>query len=353
VVATARRLRHALLALFAWAATPALVAAQQLYHLESAIVLPGANPSWDYLAFEPARSRLFIGRRGDGVTVYDVNGRRAIRTIARSDGANATAIAEDVGRGYTANEDGSTTVFDLSTLETLDRMKFGEDADAAFYEPATKQIVFTQGDSRMVTFVDAAAGTVTGHLAMKSNKLDGAAADGEGNVFIAERDRNSVVRIDARRRRATAEWKIAGCQEPTGMALDRANGRIFVGCRGREPVLAVLDARTGRLVARQPIGRGNDGVIYDPESRRVFTSNGVDANLVIYEQVSPDAYQLAEAPTTRPFARTMALDPKTKKLYLVTAEGTVDVARAAKTTVSAFYPNRYFDGTFTLLTYSR
>jgi DNA-binding beta-propeller fold protein YncE len=344
---------RALLTAGAIAAASTPVAAQRLYHLESAVALPGANPSWDYLAFEPARSRLFIGRRGDGVTVYDVDAKRTIGTIDRSDGANSTAIAEDANRGYTANEDGSTTVFELSTLKTLDRIKFGEDADAALYDPATKQIVFTQGDSRMLTFLDATSGVVTGHLAMKSNKLDGAAADGEGNVFVAERDRNAVVKVDARRRRATVEWKIPGCEEPTGLALDRSNQRIFIGCRGKDPVLAVLDARTGKLVARQPIGRGNDGVIYDADTHRVFTSNGVDANLVIYEQMSPDSYRLAEAPTTRPFARTMALDPKTKKVYLVAAEGTVDTAKSAKTSVSAFYPNRYFDGTFTLLTYSR
>jgi DNA-binding beta-propeller fold protein YncE len=328
-------------------------ASQQLYRLESAVVLPGANPSWDYLALDPARSRLFISRRADGVTVYDVGARHVTSVIGNSEGANSTALAEEAGRGYTANEDGSTTIFDLSSLRTIDRVKFGADADAAVYEPATKQMVFTMGDSKALAFLDAKTGAIVGRLSMPSKKLDGAAADGGGNLFVAERDRNAIARIDARRRRMTAEWKIPGCQAPTGLAIDRANARLFIGCRGSHPVLAVLDLQTGKEVARHEIGRGNDGVAYDAEAHTVYTSNGVDANLVIFDQIGPNAYRLAEALTTRPFARTMALDPRTKKLYLVTAEGTVDVSKAAKTSVSAFYPNRYFADTFTLLTYSR
>ena len=46
----------------------------------------------------------------------------------------------------------------------------------------------------------------------------------------------------------------------------------------------------------------------------------MDANLVIYDQVNADTYKLAEATTTRPYARTMALDPKTKKIFLPAAE---------------------------------
>ena len=135
------------------------------------------------------------------------------------------------------------------------------------------------------------------------------------------------------------------------MAVDAVGKRLFVGCRGRTPLLAVLDTQTGRAVAMLDIGRGNDGVAFDAAAHRVYTSNGVDANLVVYEQRSPDDYRLLEATTTRPYARTMAMNPATKAIYLVTAEGTVDPARKINKGVANFYPNRYFDDTFTVLTY--
>jgi DNA-binding beta-propeller fold protein YncE len=334
----------------AWVCTPAN--SQQFHRLESAVTLKSAQPDWDYVTLDPARGHLFIGRRGEGVVVYDVRSKKVIRTLDKSEDANAVALVPEFDRGYSTNGDGTTTVFAISTLKTLDRIKIGEDADSAFYEPVTKQLAFTMGDSKKIAFVDAKTGKVVGELAMQAKKLDGTVADGEGNLLMALRDRHSVVKIDVANRKVIEEWKTAPCEEPTGIAYDPGAKRIFVGCRGAKPVLAVLDAASGKVIATPEIGRGNDGVIYDPETRKIYTSNGVDANLVIYDQVDADTYKLAEATTTRPYARTMALDPKTKKVYLVTAEGTADPSKKINKAVAPFYPNRYFPDTFTVLTFS-
>lgn len=74
---------------------------------------------------------------------------------------------------------------------------------------------------------------------------------------------------------------------------------------------------------------------------------------MVIDQIDANTYRLAEATTTRPNARTMALDPKTKKVFLVTAEGTVDPTKKVNRAVAPFYPNKYFSDTFTLLTLSR
>ncbi len=334
------------------AAFAASTQAQQFYRLESAVALKGAAPDWDYVTLDPARGYLFIGRRGDGVTVFDINKKKVVRNIDKSDDANAIVLVPEFDRGYTINGDGTTTAFQLSSLKAIDRIKIGEDADSAFYEPVTKQLAFTMGDSKKIAFVDAKTGKLVGELPMESKKLDGTVADGEGNLFMALRDRNAVVKIDVAQRKVSEEWKTAPCEEPTGIAYDKANKRIFVGCRGSKPVLAVLDSTSGKVITTAEIGRGNDGVIYDPTTRKVYTSNGVDANLVIYDQVSPDTYKLAEATTTRPYARTMAMDPKTRKIYLVTAEGTTDPSKKINKAVAPFYPNRYFPDTFTVLTFA-
>jgi hypothetical protein len=324
----------------------------QFHRLESAVMLKSKSPDWDYVTLDPARGYLFIGRRGEGVVVYDVKSKKALRTLDKSDDANAITLVPEFDRGYTVNGDGTTTIFQLSSLKTLERAKVGEDADSAFYEPVTKQLAFTMGDSKKIAFVDAKTGKVVGELAMDSKKLDGTVPDGEGNLFMALRDKNSVVKIDVANRKVVEDWKTAPCEEPTGIAYDKAAKRLLVGCRGKSPVLAVLDATSGKVVTTVPIGRGNDGVIYDADTKKIYTSNGVDANLVIYNQVDADTYKLAEAVTTRPYARTMALDPKTKKIYMVTAEGIADPAKKINTGVAPFYPNRYFPDTFTVLTYA-
>jgi DNA-binding beta-propeller fold protein YncE len=343
--------RAALAALCAVAAAGAAHAAPG-YRLESAVTLKGASPSWDYVTVDPARSYIFVGRRKLGVTVYDAKAQRQVGRIENSEGANIAALVPEADRGYTANEDGSTTVFQLSTLKTLDRVKLGESADAAFYEPATGQLAFTLGDSHELVFVDAKTAKITGRLHMDADELEGVAADGHGYLYVNERDKNRLAKVDARKRAVVAEWPLPGCQMPTGIAIDRTAGRLFVGCKGEHPVMAVVDAADGRVITTQEIGRGNDGVVYDPTSHRVFTSNGLDGNIVIFDQLGPDAYKLAGAVTTRPIARTMAIDPVTRKIYTVTAEGIVDPAKPVNKRAGAFYPNRYLDDTFTLLTYA-
>ena len=333
-------------------AVGACPSASAFYHLESAVILKSAEPDWDYLTLDPRRGYLFIGRRGDGAAVFDVKTRKVVRTISNSEEAGAIVLVPEFDRGYTANEDGTTTVFQLSTLKSLGRFKFGADCDSGFYDPATKQIMFTMADSKAVAFVDAKTGNPVGTLAIDSSKIEASAPDGQGHIFTALRDRNAVVKIDIAARKVIDQWNTTDCDQPTGLAYDKEHKRIFVGCRGAKPVLAVIDADSGRVVTTLDIGRGNDGVVYDASTHRIYTSNGVDANLVIYEQTDPDTYKLVEATTTRPYARTMAFDSNTKKVYLVTAEGTTDPSKEINKGAAQFYPNHYFPDTFTVLTFA-
>jgi DNA-binding beta-propeller fold protein YncE len=328
------------------------VAAGSMYKLEQVVALKGRAPGWDYLTFDAERSYLFLGRRAAGVTVYDAARMQPVGRVEQSEGANAATLVPEFDRGFTANGDGSTTVFELSSLKTLDRVKLGDGVDNAFYEPATRQVVFTMGDSKELTFVDAKTATVTGRLHMEAEELEGAAADGTGKLFVVERDVGKIAIVDVARRALVAEWPIAGCDMPTGLSFDRNHGRLFIGCKGDKPVLTVLDAVTGKVVAQPEIGRGNDGVVYDPDSRRIFTSNGIDGNIVIFEQIDPDTYRLAQAVTTRPIARTMTIDPKTKRIFTMTAEGMVDPGKKVNRRAGAFYPNTFFDDTFTLLVFA-
>ncbi|HUW52454.1 MAG TPA: YncE family protein [Rhodanobacter sp.] len=340
-------------ALICLAQLPSPGHATDFYHLGSAVALPGKAPAWDYLTYDSARSYLFIGRRHDGVTVFDVATHKVVATIADSEGANKAILVPSLDRGYTVNGDGSTTEFDLKSLKTLRRIRFGHDADAGSYEPVTGQILFTMGDSGKVAFMDARSGKVVATLPMPSRKIEASAPDGHGNIFVAERDHDAVVRIDARTHAVTASWPTAPCRQPTGLDYDAKNQRIFVGCRSDRPLLAVLDATSGAVVASLPIGRGNDGVAFNPGTHRIYASNGLDANLEVIDQQGPDSYRLEQAITTRPMARTLALDAQRDRVYLVAAEGGVDPAMKVDTAVAPFYPNFYFDHTFTVLTYQK
>jgi DNA-binding beta-propeller fold protein YncE len=325
----------------------------RFYQLESALTIKSPNvPNWDYLNFDPAHKYLYIARREDGILTYDAVAMKVVGRLENTEGGNSTTLVPEFDRIYVTNEDGTLTVIQQSTLKTLKRVKVGQSADNSFYDPITKQLLVTMGDEGMVAFVDARTATLAGTLKIDSESIEGAVADGLGNFYVALRDRDKVVRVDARQRSVTAEIKPDQCVLPNSVAFDAASQRLLVGCRGEHPVMAVINGE-GRTVSTVGIGRGIDTMVFDADARRVYTADGFDSTLVILDQVNADSYKLAEAVTTRPYARTMALDPKTKKVYMVCAEGAVDVSKPWKSGVTPFYPNKYFMNTFTLLTYSR
>lgn len=322
------------------------------FRLSAVARLPGASPDWDYLGYDTKREHLFIARRDDGLWVFDTRRSRLLARMPRSKGAGAALILPELGRGYSTNEDGSTTMFDLATLKVLRRAKFAEDADAASFEPVTGRIAFVSADSQQVSFVDPRSLKLVGKVKLDTKKADASAADGQGNILLNERDRDMIVRIDAASAKVTAEWPVTGCSQPTGMAVDTARHRAFIGCRSAKPVLAVMNIDTGRVVQTLDIGHGNDGVTYDAARHRIITTNGIDANIVIIHQDDADHYHFEQAITTRPEARTMAYDSKNQRIFTVTAEGVVNPAEKINTGPSKFYPNAYYDGSFVVLTYA-
>jgi len=334
------------------AAQPALPAPKSVYRLAETVPFKGKVPGWDYVTFEAKTGRLFIGRRANGVTVYDTRAGKVLKTIARSELANGAVLVSEFDRGYTANGDGTVTIFRLSDLTTLDRIKLGDSADAAYYDPASKRVIITRGDDHRLTFIDAKSGLPTGDLVMQADELEGVAVDGRGGVFVSERDKTKIAKVDPVGRTVLAEWGIGGdCLLPTGVSIDPDSQRLFLGCKGDHPVLAVVDSANGHTVASVPIGRGNDGVVFDPVHKRVLTSNGVDGNIVIVDQLGPDSYRLEQAVTTRPIARTMAYDRTTGTIYTVAAEGLVDPSRPVNTRAGTFYPNAFYDDSFRLFVF--
>src|SRR5204863_1444119 len=99
---------------------------------------------------------------------------------------------------------------------------------------------------------------------------------------------------------------------------DAKTNRLFIGCRN-EPKMVVMDAGTGKVIGSFPIGGGVDYAGFDPDAKLIFFSCS-DGTLSIYREKSADSYEDAGAVKTQPSAKTMAFDPKTKKIFLPAAE---------------------------------
>jgi len=278
----------------------------------------GGPGGWDYLTADSPRHRLFV-TRGDHLDVLDLKDGRVLGHVPGTAGVHGVALAPTAKRGYTSNgRANSITEFDYDTLAVLREVKVpGANPDAILYDEGSGRLLTFNGASKDVTVLDAKTLAVVATLAVP-DKPEFAASDGAGRIYVnIESETGALVVIDAARAATVATWPLAGCEEPTGLALDRARHRLFSACGNRRMV--VTDARDGERIAEVPIGGGPDAVAFDAERGLVFSSNG-EGSLTVVSAGADNRFSVIETLPTARGARTMALDPASHRIYLVTAE---------------------------------
>lgn len=285
------------------------------YHLIKTVPL-GGEGGWDYLTSDSDARRLYISR-ATHTMVLDADSLAIIGDIPETQGVHGIAIATEFGRGYISNgRSANVTIFDLKTSKVIGTAKTGERPDAIIYDPASKRVFTFNAGGKNSTAIDAASGNVAGEIPL-GGKPEFAAADGNGHVYVNVEDTAELVEIDSKNLKELHRWKISGCEDPSGLAMDTKNRRLFSVCANK--VMKVVNADNGNVVATVPIGSGVDAADFDPEQGLVFSSNG-EGNLTVVHEDSPDKYAVVQTVATKRGARTMALDKKTHTVYLPTAE---------------------------------
>ena len=280
------------------------------------VPLPG-NGGWDYLTADAAARRLYVTHQ-DRVHVLDLDTLALLGEIGAGAGVHGVALAPELGRGFVSNGlDATITVFDLATRAILGRWPTGgRKPDAILYDAASRRLFSFNGETDNATAFDAATGRIVGTVAL-GGAPEFAVTDEAGGIYVNIEDRGETLRFDARTLAVTARWPLAPAHTPTGLALDREHHRLFVGCRSQQ--LVVLQADTGAVIASLPIGRGVDAVSYDSSRNQVWVSNA-DGTLNAFHQAGPDRYEPLRTVATASGARTHALDAKTGRIFLATAE---------------------------------
>jgi YVTN family beta-propeller protein len=288
-------------------------AAEPSYHVAHQQILPGAV-KWDYLTYDAGSKRLFI-TRGNHVDIFDTTLDRMVGSISGTEGVHGVALAPSLKKGFTSNGESNTvTVFDLTTLKVLSTVPTGQKPDSIIYDPFTRRIFAANGESGSLTVINAAKNEVIGTIII-GGKLETEAVDGKGRLYVNVEDKNTLAVVD------TVSMTVIGhhdlsptCDEPAGLAIDPASERLFVGCRNQRMV--VVSDVTGKILASVPIGKGCDATGYDSDSNLAFSSNG-EGTLTI---ISADTYTVKQILSTRPTARTMALDATHHRIYTVAAD---------------------------------
>jgi YVTN family beta-propeller protein len=271
---------------------------------------------WDYVFVDSSNRQAYVAHSTQ-VDVIDLNSEKAIAKITGMKRVHGIATVDSLNRGFiTDGGDNVVVIFDLKTNEVLQKVKAGTGPDGIVYDAPTNRVLAFNGRSGDVTAIDAKTGAIAGTVDL-GGKPEFPVSDGKSFVYDNIEDKSEIVKLDPKNLKVVARWPLKGCEEPSGLAIDVNAHRLFSVCDNK--TMAVVDYDSGKVVATVPIGDGPDAASYDPDKKLAFSSNG-EGTLTVVKQESADKYSVLSTVTTEKSARTMAIDPKTHKIYLPAAQ---------------------------------
>ena len=277
--------------------------------------VPG-DGGFDYIVFDGDANRLYVSH-GTEVDVLDADSGKLVGKVEDTPGVHGIAIVPNLHRGFVTNGGNATvSVFDTDTFKTVAKIAVAEDPDFVLYDARSKRVLVCHGDAARITAIDPEKQAVAGKIDLGGG-AEAAVVNGRGQGFVNLEESAMVVSFDPQALSVIHKWPITGCKTPTGLALDTANDRLFIGCRSR--VLAVMDAGNGKVIATLPIGERVDAVAFDADNKLIFASNW-DGTVSVVRQKSANEYESVGDIQTQKSAKTMTIDPKTKRLFLSAAE---------------------------------
>jgi len=277
----------------------------------------GGEGGWDYVSVDPEARRLYVSHAAK-VVVVDIDRDAVVGEIAPTPGVHGIALAPDLGRGFVSNgREATVSIVDLKTLGTVGTVKTGENPDAILYERVHHEVYAFNGRSKSATVFDARTGEVRATIPLPGEPEFAVWDEKAGRIYDNIEDTSELVAIDPEKHAVVAKWPIAPGEEASGLALDPASHRLFVGC-GNERMLMV-DGTKGTVVASVPIGAGVDANAFDPGSGLAFASSS-DGTLTVARPDAAGKLTLVQTLATPLRSRTMTLDPATHRLYVPAAE---------------------------------
>jgi YVTN family beta-propeller protein len=276
----------------------------------------GGEGGWDILTVDPVARRLYLSH-ATKIVVVDIDANKVLGEIAELPGVHAFVAVPELHRGFSSNgKENKSSVVDLHTLSTTSKLETGDGPDAIAYDGKRGEVYVFNHKGNSASVIDAKAAKVVTTIPLDGTPEFAVADEVAGRVYCNIENKSEVAVIDAVKHEVIARWPLTPGEEPSGIALDGTHHRLFATCR---KVMVMLDTDSGKLAATVPIGSGADGCAFDEETQVAFASCGEGVTTIAREE-APDRLTVVDNLKTERGARTIALDPKTHRIFLPTAQ---------------------------------
>jgi hypothetical protein len=285
----------------------------------ASIALPDALPNgfYDYAAVDPTTGKLFIGTES-GVMAVDPATKKAVADFVRVPLAHATVFLPGGRALSTSGTTDMAIVFDARTGAVISQMRTGRHPDNAVYDARRGIVLVVDARGGALTLIDPVKNMRIAEIPVDGSRLEGADIDARGFLYVNRSASADVAVIDLDARRVVNEYALPGCEEPTGLVIDRQTGLLVAVCdNGRAIALRVSD---GRLVASLRVGEGSDAVIFDRRRKLFFVPSGDSGTLSVLRETAGPGLALDQVVKTAIGARTGAVDLQSGRIYLPVAD---------------------------------
>jgi YVTN family beta-propeller protein len=300
---------------------------------------------WDYIAADDTMPRLYISH-GSIVQVFDAVKGKVIGTIPDMHGVHGIAVARDIGKGFISNgKDSSVVVFDLISFNVLAKVKVtGANPDCIIYDQIFHHVYTFNGRSGSATVIDANTNKAIATIGL-DGKPEFAVVDEEGKMYVNIEDKNEITIINLSMMKVEKSFPVAPGDEPSGLAIDTKNHRLFSVCGNK--MMVISDYKTGKVITTVPIGDNPDAVVFDNGLKRAYSSNG-EGSITVVQEVDANKFNVAETIPTMKSARTLCLYQKNHHLYLPAAEALPQIEQPKDKPIAPKRPN-YKPGSFVII----
>ena len=277
--------------------------------------IAGPDGGWDYASFDPARGRVYVAH-GSSVTMIETANGKVMPSFAAGNHLHAVVPVPNSNLILTTNSgDMTAKIIDARTGALIASIPTPKDPDSAVYDPHSGDVVVIGGDGGTITLVDPKAARAVGEIDVGGD-LEFAVPDGKGRLFVNAADKNDIVVVDLDARKVVARYPMTGCLRPTGLAFVEGH-RLIASCQS---VAKIIDADNGHDIATLPIGVGPDAVIYDRARQVAYIPSGRAGTLAVIALAGAGNNTVVDTIPTKLGARTGAVDPKTGRVYLPSAD---------------------------------
>jgi DNA-binding beta-propeller fold protein YncE len=292
----------------------ALAAGAPKYRLVTEFDIGGTGTSF----MSAANSRLYLPH-DQHLIVIDENTGKTVGSIPTAPGhEHGSAIVPELERGFIAVETGSVVMFDSRSLATIKRIAIGDESGAdpelILYDPDSKHVLAV---GEQTTVLDSKTGTKIGEISL-SSEPSAATLDGKGILYIALKSEGKIAAVSTKTGAARGEIRVEGCSQPTALAYDPADMRIFVGCSDRNEIV-VVNPLSGKVITTITVAEQVRQLAYDRQDNALFVLSGKVIDVIRLGR--SQKYLVADVIDTEESDGLMVFDPGNKRIYLNRTSG--------------------------------